>query len=150
MERRIKPSLRGSWVLIFGIILGPAIILTGRDPSGRIWLWGLLTLLFVVFFLHRLSLVYIITDESLTADSWWGIGHREKISLRGIERTEVLHGLAQNLVGCGHIYVRSSLPGETSVTILAQPKAEQLALELEAMSQKAVKADQRPQDPEID
>jgi hypothetical protein len=144
MVKRIRPSLKGSWVLLFGIILGPAIILSGRDPSGRIWLWILLSLFFVAFFLHRLSLLYIISDDSLIFQSWWGLGRPEKISLNAIDRIEVFHGFSQRLVGCGHIHVHSADPQEGSITIVSQPKAPELASELQALGNRLSGADVDP------
>lgn len=141
MKRRFRPALRGSWVLFAGIALGPAIALSGRDPSGRIWPWVLMAAVFFSLALHRLSLVYELTDESLTVLSWWGLGKPERVTLSGLEKTEVLRGLATNLVGCGHVHVSSRLPDEGGVTILAQPKADELASLLEELGRKAKSED---------
>jgi hypothetical protein len=120
-----------------GMVLGPAIVLAGRDPSGRIWPWLLLTGVFLSLLIHRLGLSYELTEESLSIISWWGLGRPERVTLAGIESAEVLKGLALSVVGCGHVLVRSGLPDEGGLTILAQPRAEELARQLEALGRAA-------------
>jgi hypothetical protein len=120
-----------------GMALGPAIVLSGRDPSGRVWPWAAMTAVFLALFLHRLSLVYELAGDELIARSWWGLVPPERLALAGLESAEVVKGLALGAAGCGHVHLRSSLPGAPSLTILAQPRPERLALELEGLGQAA-------------
>ena len=120
-----------------GIALGPAIVLAGSDPYGRVWPWAALTAVFLALLLHRLSLVYEVAGGKLTAYSWWGLGRPEAVTVWAIESAEVMRGLALSACGCGHVHVRSSLPEEGGLTILAQAKPEALAEELEALARAA-------------
>jgi hypothetical protein len=99
----------------------------------------LLSLVFVAIFLYRLSLVYTITDDSLTAGSWWGLGRVETVTLSAVDRAEVLKGLVQTMAGCAHVHVHSCLSSEGSITIISQPRAESLASEIETLSRQAYK-----------
>ena len=150
MRRRFRPALRGSWGLAFGLALGPAIALAGRDPSGRIWPWVLMTAVFLSLLIHRLSLVYELTEDALIVFSWWGLGQPERITLSGIEKTEVLNSLVMRVAGCGHVHVASSLPGEKGLTLLAQPRAEALADELEELGRAARSEPPQPDASELE
>jgi hypothetical protein len=79
-------------------------------------------------------LVYLLTAESLTIFSWWGLGRPEKVTLKAVDRVEVMRSLAMTVCGCGHIIIRSHLPDESSLTLLAQPRSEALAHELRELS----------------
>ncbi|MDR2442279.1 MAG: hypothetical protein LBE31_02010 [Deltaproteobacteria bacterium] len=120
--------------------MGPLIIYSGRDPSGRLWIWLCMSLVFLALLIHRSSLIYELTPDRLTAYSWWGLGLPEKISLKSLDQAVVMRSLSMNLVGCGHIYLSSSRSDEAGLTILAQVKAEKLADELRALSEAAKRA----------
>ncbi|MDR1110089.1 MAG: hypothetical protein LBP92_05185 [Deltaproteobacteria bacterium] len=142
-EKRFKPALKGSWVLIFGAILGPAIILTGRHREGPVWPWVVLATVFVALFLHRLGLRYAISGPGLSISSWWGLGRSETVTLSAIDRVEVIRSFPMRLVGCAHLIIHSSLPSEGSVALMAQDDAESLAAELEALGRPG---DRSPED----
>ena len=110
--------------------MGPAIALGGRDQSGRLWPWLLMSLIFLGLLLHRLSLVYELTADSLSAESWWGLGRTETIALADISDAGVFKGLAMNVAGCGHVHVRSRRPEGGGLILLAQRRPEELADEL--------------------
>jgi hypothetical protein len=130
-----------------GLALGPAIVLAGRDPSGRIWPWALMSAVFLALLGHRLGLRYELTDDSLTARGWWGLGRTERMSLAGLDRAEVLKNLAMSVCGCGHVHVSSRLPDEGGLTILAQTRPEALARKLEALGRRARGEAAEPADP---
>jgi hypothetical protein len=88
---------------------------------------------FLLLLLHRHSQVGLLTSEALIVESWFGLGRPARVSLAGVEKVEVLQGLALRLCGCGHLYVRSSLPEEGSAILLAQARPERLAAELESL-----------------
>jgi hypothetical protein len=136
-ERRFRPALRGGWVLAAGLLMGPAIIVFGRDPSGRLWPWILMTLVFLGLWLHRLSLVYVLTADSLSAESWWGLGRTETMGLADLAGTEVFRGLAMSVAGCGHVHLRSRRPEGGGLILAAQARAEDLAKELEELARQA-------------
>jgi hypothetical protein len=96
-----------------------------------------MTGIFLALAAHRLSLVYELTDESLTQLSWWGLGRPEKVAMAELARTEVLRSLSAGAVGCGHVHVSSSLPNERGLTILAQPNPGELANLIEELGRKA-------------
>jgi hypothetical protein len=129
-EKIFKPSLKGSWVLVFGSILGPFILITGRHRDASIWPWLVLTTLFVAFFLHRLSLSYTLSKSELTLSSWWGLGQRETITLSDVDRIEIIRSFSMRIVNQAHIYIHSNHPSEGSLTILAQSNPENLVSEL--------------------
>jgi membrane protein YdbS with pleckstrin-like domain len=133
-DKIFKPALKGSWVLLFGALLGPIIVITGRHRDGAIWPWVFLTTVFVALFLHRLSLRYTISDSKLTTQSWWSLGQPEEISLSAIDRVEIVRSFSMRLVDCAHIIVHSAFSAEGSLTLLAQSQAEQLADELKKHS----------------
>jgi hypothetical protein len=126
-------------VLVFGSGLGLVIALHARSRSEEIWPWVFLATIFVALFLHRLSLVYTLSESTLRTDSWWGLGRPETISLSAIDRADVTRSMAMSLVGCGHIVVRSLHPDEGSLTLLAQPDPQKLADALMAHNQAARK-----------
>jgi hypothetical protein len=145
-EKIFKPAFKGSWVLLFGSILGFIITMTNLRRAVPIWHGVLLTTLFVAFLLHRLGLRYILSDSKLTVQTWWGLGHSEEISLAAIAQVDVIRSLTIRAVGCAHLFVRSSLPSEGSLALLAQPDAERLAYELRSRSGRP--AEDRPDDPD--
>jgi hypothetical protein len=137
MTKRLRPALRGSWVLLLGLALSLAAVKRGVEGADFPWPWAFMAVFFLLLSLHRHSLVYALTPESLTVESWWGLGRPERVSLARLERVEILRGLTMRLCGCGHLHLRSSLPDEGSVVLTAQPRPDALAAELEAMSRAA-------------
>jgi hypothetical protein len=87
--------------------------------------------------IHRLSLVYVLTQSDLTILSWWGLGRPERLELADLESAVVLRGMALGLAGCGHVHLRSNRAESGGLTILAQPRAEALAGELETLARAA-------------
>jgi hypothetical protein len=120
-----------------GMALGPAIAISGRDPSGRLWPWVLTTAVFLALFLHRLGASYVISGQSVVAMSWWGLGRPEMMLLADLASAEVFRGAAMGLAGCGHVHLRSARPDSAGLVILAQPGAEALAQELGELAKAA-------------
>jgi hypothetical protein len=131
LKKTFKPALKGSWVLLFGALLGPIIVITGRHRDGPIWPWVIMTTVFVALFLHRLSLLYAISDSKLTSRSWWGLGQTEEITLSAIDRIEIIRSFSMRLVGCAHLIVHSNRSSEGNISLMAQNNAENLASELQ-------------------
>jgi hypothetical protein len=140
-EKVIKPSLTGSWVLIFGALLGPFIIIADRHRSGAIWPWVILTTAFVAFFLHRMSLRYTLSESKLSLTAWWGLGQPEVITLAAVDRIEILKSFSMRLVNRSHIFIHSNLPSEGSITILSQKDPDKIATELKKRSKYIVEID---------
>jgi hypothetical protein len=113
--------------------MGPAIVLSGRNKSDQIWPWILMSLVFVALFLHRMSLVYTLSGETLSVGSWWGLGRPQSLTVSAIDRTDVLRSMAMRLAGCGHVVVHSRHPDEGSITLLAQAEPHALADELSGL-----------------
>jgi hypothetical protein len=134
LENKLKPAIKGSWVLLFGSLLGPAILITGRNRDGTIWPWVILTTIFVAFFLHRLSLQYTLTDTQLISTAWWGFGQPEVVTLSAIDHLEIIHSFSVKVINCAHIYVHSSLSSEGSIVLLAQNNADFICSELKKLS----------------
>ncbi|MDR1298492.1 MAG: hypothetical protein LBO05_14260 [Deltaproteobacteria bacterium] len=133
-----KPAFRGSWVLVLGCVLGPAIALAGRRQGDAAWPWVLMTVVFAALLAHRLGLSYVRTETTLTVRSWWGLGRPESVTVADIDRARVFRSLAMRLAGCGHVLVHSARPDEGSLTLVALPDPDSVAAGLESLGRPPV------------
>lgn len=130
----LRPALRSMWFMIPGLLLGPAVIYFERDPQGHPAMWVGLTLVFVGLALHRLSLKYIFSGNTLKAESWWGLGREESLTISKIESVGVLEGFVGRLVGCGHLEIKTLAANETFMVIMGQANPAETAARIEALA----------------
>ena len=132
-----KPAIRSVWFLFFGLALGPAIIIFERDPDGHPAKWVFLTLVCLGLILHRLGLSYVLTRQSLTARSWWGLGAEEKVTLAFIREIRPVQGFVSRLAGSGHLEIFSAAFDESGLSILGRTDYLELAAEIEQLASEA-------------
>jgi hypothetical protein len=137
MTQNLAPALPGSWFLILGTLLGPAIIYFEKDPAGHTGLWLLLTVIMAGLFVHRLSLKYVLDGEKIQTSSWWGLGRPETIKLAHLSKISVQSSFSAGLFGCGHIFLASRHPDEPSLILLAQKRPGELARHLTDLARTA-------------
>ncbi|MDR2947069.1 MAG: hypothetical protein LBV79_10030 [Candidatus Adiutrix sp.] len=134
---KFRPALRSAWFLFFGLALGPAVLLLERDPEGHPAKWAALSIACLLVIVHRFSLKYTLTATHIEAESWWGLGRRERVSLAALRGVRPCQGVAGRLVGCGHLEVESEAPDEAGLSILGQPEYLALARRLESLAERA-------------
>jgi len=139
--RTFGPAPRSLWFLFFGLALGPAVLILGRDPQGSPLMWLGLSFLCLGLILHRLSLKYTLTEKKIEARSWWGRGPVETVSLSRLGQVRARTGLAGRLAGVAHLEVSSLAPDETGLTLMGQPDYRTLAGHLEALGARAATED---------
>ena len=132
-----KPAVSSAGFLLFGLALGPAILLFERDPEGHPAKWIALSLLCLALILHRLSLKYTLTGQYLQSDSWWGLGRRDRVSLASLRRVRPAQGLFGRLAGYGHLEIESDAYDEAGLSILGQPDYLDLARQIESLAARA-------------
>ena len=132
-----RPALRSMWFLFFGLILGPAVIIFERDPDGGAAKWVVLSLVCLGLILHRLSLKYTLDSRELSAESWWGLGRKQIVTLAQISEVYPAQGVSGRLMGCGHLEIKSRAPDEPGLIILGQPDYLGLARHIEARAHRA-------------
>ncbi len=139
-EKLIKvfsPTVRSGWFLFLGLVFGPLVIFFERDPDGHPAKWAIMFIVFLGLIIHRLSLKYILTNKSLTVESWWGLGREQKIDLADISAVSYLQGFTGRLVGCGHLSLASFAATGHGVMILGQPNPQLLVTEIEDLAKEA-------------
>jgi len=131
------PALRSLWFLFFGLVMGPAVLILGRDPQGQPLMWLGLSFLCLGLILHRLSLKYTLTNKKIEVRSWWGRGPVESVSLDQLGQVRARSGLAGRLAGVVHLEVLSLAPDETGLTLLGQSNPQALIERLESLAARA-------------
>jgi len=138
--KEFRPALRSAWFLFFGLALGPAILFFERDPEGSPVKWVMLSLACLGLILHRYSLRYTLSEERLTANSWWGLGKEETVTLKCLREVRSAQGFAGRLAGCGHLEVLSDAYDESGISVLGLPNYLELAEEIRRLALAAGKS----------
>ena len=131
--KTFRPSIRSVWIFIFGMILGPAIIIFERDPEGDSGKWILLSLAFLGICLHRLSTRYTLSAQYLRSEAWWGRGRKETVSLAYVREVRVVSGFSSRLGGYAHLDVASEAFDEPGMMVLGQSNYLRLVKEIESL-----------------
>ena len=131
--KTFRPALRSVWIFIFGMILGPAIIIFERDPEGGSGKWILLSLVFFGVCLHRLSTRYTLSSQCLRSEAWWGRGRKEAVTLAYVREVRVVQGFSSRLGFYAHLDVASEAFDEPGMMVLGQPNYLQLVQEIESL-----------------
>lgn len=128
--KTLKPALRSVWFLIFGLHLGPAVMLLGRDPDGHPAKWIALILICLGIMLHRLSHKYLLTDRRLVVVPWWGLSAPKTLRLENVGGITVSQGFGGRLSGTGHLWVSSLACDEAGCSLMGLANPRQTADEL--------------------
>lgn len=112
-EKIIKtahPALRSYLVYVLGVIIplaGPVI----RPESGfPLWLGALISLIFLVIIIRRLTHAYTLTNQRLVVRAGVFANDNRDMPLAEIENIELNEGFTLRLMNVGHLLVRSSNP----------------------------------------
>lgn len=138
--KTFSPALRSTWIFIFGMLLGPAIIIFERDPEGSPAKWVLLSLVALGICLHRLSIRYTLSSRHLTSTDWWGRGRKSTVTLAYVKEVRIAKGFSSRLAGYAHLDVVSSAFDEPGMMVLGQANYQQLAQEIQSSAVAAATA----------